>query len=79
MRPVWTNQLGINWTEDDEVGKLLGTPFGLSLSTHDVDAFLQDKIAKKIKYRETQKINLTGGALVVNSVLLSSLFFFLPI
>lgn len=50
FRPTWTNHLGITWAEDDNVGKLLGAPFRLSLSTTDVDNFLYDKIAKKLDY-----------------------------
>jgi hypothetical protein len=32
-RPVWTYLLGITWAEEDSVSKLLGAPFGLSLTS----------------------------------------------
>jgi hypothetical protein len=31
QRPAWTNRLNWQWAAQDEVSKLLGTPFGLSL------------------------------------------------
>lgn len=79
FRPPWTNLLGIKWADEEEVSKLLGAPFGLSLATEDVDKFLYDKIVTKLNYWGTQKINPTDRAEVVNSVLLSTLFFFLSI
>lgn len=76
FRPAWTSHLGITWADDDEVGKLLGAPFGLS---GDVDTFLYEKIAKKLNHWSTKKINPTRRAVVVNSVLLSAMFFFISI
>lgn len=61
------------------MSKLLGAPFGLSLSTHDVDTFLYDKMEKKLNHWSSQKINPTGRAVIVNSVPLSTLFFFFSI
>lgn len=79
LRPPWTNYLGINKAEDEEVGKLLGASFSLSLTSGDIDSFLYDKISKKLDYWSTQKINPTGRAVVVNSMLLSTMLFFLSI
>lgn len=40
LRHEWTEYLGIVWADDDEVGKLLGAPFGLSLTTNDIKHIL---------------------------------------
>ena len=77
--PLWTDRLGITWADEEGVSKLLGAPFGLSLTTKDVDAFLFDKLAKKLIHWSTIRINPTGRSVVANSVLLSSTFFFLSI
>lgn len=45
-RPTWIDHLGIRWAEEEKVGKLLGAPFGLALSTRNVGTFLQEKINK---------------------------------
>lgn len=79
FRPDWTNYLGVTWAEDEEVSKLLGAPFELSLTSGDVDKFLYDKISKKLLHWSTQKINPTGRVVVANTVLISAMFFFLSI
>lgn len=40
----------IKWSEEGQLSKLLGTPFGLNLNTPDVDQFLYTKITKKLDY-----------------------------
>ena len=55
VRPPWTNMLGITWTDEEGVSKLLGAPFGLSLATKDVDSFLFDKLTKKLVHWRTMK------------------------
>ena len=78
-RPSWTDMLGITWADEEGVSKLLGAPFGLSLTSKDVDSFLIDKLTKKLVHWSTTRINPTGRSVVANSVLLSSTFFFLSI
>ena len=78
-RPPWTNMLGISWADKEGVSKLLGVPFGLALTTKDVDTFLLDKLTKRLVHWSTTKINPIGCSVVANSVLLSSTFFFLSI
>ena len=78
-RPPWTDMLGITWANEEGVSKLLGAPFGLSLTSKDVDSFLFNKLTKKLVHWSTTRINLTGRSVVANSVLLSSTFFFLSI
>ena len=78
-RPPWMNMLGISWADEEGVSKLLGAPFGLALTTKDVDTFLLDKLTKKLVHWSTTKINPTGRSVVANIVLLSSTFFFLSI
>jgi hypothetical protein len=78
-RPHWTRQFGWQWAEAGDVSKLLGAPFGLTLSTQDVDSFLVDKIEAKLKYWATTKLNFAGREVIVNGVLISSLLYFLGI
>jgi hypothetical protein len=49
-RPWWTEALGINWAANEDVSKLLGTAFGLSISSGNVDSFLLDRINKALGY-----------------------------
>jgi hypothetical protein len=59
------------------MGKLLGLPFGIDLATGDVDQFLIDKIERKLHYWTTIRLSLAGRTVVVNMVLLSTLWFFI--
>ena len=74
--PSWMDMLGITWADKEDVSKLLGVPFSLSLSTKDLDSFLFDKLIKKLVHWSITKLNPTGCNIVSNSVLLSSTFFF---
>jgi hypothetical protein len=78
-RPAWTDLLGVIWARDDEVSKLLGTPFGMNINSGDVDKFLLDRVNKKLEYWCKLKHKSIGRAVVVNSVLLSSTIFFVSI
>jgi hypothetical protein len=78
-RPRWTEFLGILWAEDDEISKLLGTAFGTSLLSGDIDNFLLARINKSLGYWSTTKINATGRRIIVNGVLLSSTYYFTSI
>jgi hypothetical protein len=71
--------LGVIWADPHSVSKLLGTPFGLSLLSADVNTFLFDRISKKLSYWVTVHINPIGRGVIVNSVLNSSTFFFLSV
>jgi hypothetical protein len=61
------------------LSKLLGTPFGLNLAIMDMDTFLEEKITKKLKYWINIHLSLAGRAIIVNTVLLSTLWFFISI
>jgi hypothetical protein len=78
-RPQWTSQFQWRWAGENEVGKLLGTPFGLSLSSSQVDQFLVDRIHQKIAYWTNIRLNGTGRAVVVNGILVSATLYFLSI
>jgi hypothetical protein len=67
------------WEENKDVSKLLGTTFGLSLSTCNIDDFLPDRIHNSLGYWSATKINSTGHGTIVNSILLSSTFYFTSI
>ena len=79
IRPGWTDLLGVVWARGDEVSKLLGTPFGMTITSGDVDKFLLDRVTKKLAYWCKLKLNSMGRAVIVNSVLLSSTIFFVSI
>jgi hypothetical protein len=78
-RPDWTDDLGISWADEEGVSKLLGAPFGISLSTANVDDFLLEKMSNKLTRWSATKINATGRSVVVNSILLLSMFYFMSI
>jgi hypothetical protein len=78
-RPAWTDHLGIPWATNEDVCKLLGTAFGLSLSAEDSDEFLLARINNSLGYWSATKVNSTGRGIVVNSVLLSSTYYFTSI
>ena len=61
------------------MSKLLGAPFGLSLSTSDVNLFLHKRLTSKLTHWSTTKVNRTGRSIIANSILLSSLFFFFSV
>jgi hypothetical protein len=75
-RPAWSDTLNISWAGDADVNKLLGTVFGLSLTSGDVDTFFLDRINKSLSYWSTTKVNATRRGMVVNGKLLSSTYFF---
>lgn len=78
-RPQWLNAFDWTWANEGDLSKLLGTPFGLNLDTKDVDAFLTAKIEKKLSYWCSTRLSLPGRALIVNQVLLSTLYYFLAV
>ena len=43
---IWLDGYKWKWTEEWDLAKLLGTPFGWNLNTKDVDHFLYSKISK---------------------------------
>lgn len=69
----------MSWASNDSVCKLLGVPFGLSLSTSNVNEFLHNKLAAKLTHWSSAKVNRTGRGVIANGILLSSLFFFFSI
>jgi hypothetical protein len=59
------------------VSKLLGTVFGMNLQAVDIiDTFLKEQVEKRLQYWSTAKLNTTRCGVIVNSVLLSGLIFF---
>lgn len=53
--------------------------FGRNLHIHDVDQFLIKKIPKEFEYWSTMKFSLAGRVVIVNQVLLSTLWFFINV
>lgn len=77
--PRWLASFGCSIAPPGTLSKLLGTPFGVSLATTDVDQFLAGKIKAKLKYWSSIHLSLAARAVVVNSVLLSTLWYFISV
>jgi hypothetical protein len=60
------------------ISKLLGTPFGFFLGFIDVDNLLE-KMQHKLRYWSTTKLSLVGRKVIVNNILLSSLWYFVNV
>jgi hypothetical protein len=67
------------WASVGEVSKLLGSPFGLTLSMQDVDSFLSAKIDRKLAYWSSLKLNAARKEVVANGILISSMLYFLAL
>lgn len=48
--PQWLALFGCAIAASGSLSRLLGTPFGITLATTDVDAFLANKITRKLRY-----------------------------
>jgi hypothetical protein len=77
--PTWLQVFGCQVAVENHLSKLLGTPFGISLATQDIDGFLHQKILKKFTYWRKQFLSLPGRRVIINSILLSTLWFFIQI
>lgn len=75
----WLLHLECPWAEENNLNKLLGTPFGINPLTTDVDSFLRAKITKEFTFWTYVHFSLASRSFIVNSVLLSSLWYFLSI
>jgi hypothetical protein len=78
-RPGWTDQFNWQWATADDITKLLGSPFGLTLSTRDVDQFLIEKVETKLQYWSLVRLNAAGREVITNIVLISALLYFLAV
>ena len=77
--PNWAHAFGWTWAAEGSITKLLRTPFGLSLSTTNSDQFLIDKVKSKLTYWSTTKLSLAAQRLIVNQVLMSTLWYFIAV
>ena len=76
---VWMQEFTCPWAILGHLGKLFGLPLGIDVHTADIDQFLVDKIEKKLSYWTTLKLSLAARSVVVNAVLLSTLWFFVSL
>jgi hypothetical protein len=67
------------WAETCEFSKFLGSPFGLLVSSSNIDQFLIDRTDKKLQYWITQHLNTTVRPVIANGVLISSTLYFLAL
>ena len=71
--PAWAHNFRCTWEAEGNISKLLGTPFGLSITTIDTNQFFIDKVKKKLTYWTSTKLSLAAKRLIVNQVLMSAL------
>ena len=64
------------WAATCDLSKLLGTLFDLHLELHDVDQPLVDKVKAKLKCWSSTQLSLASRTLIVNHVLMSSMWHF---
>lgn len=72
--PAWTGTYHWTWA--------INTPrntFWSKYHTTKIDQFLIHKISKKLDYWSTMKLSLAGRGVIVNQVLLSTLWFFIGV
>jgi len=55
---AWMDNFCFTWVPLGSLSKLLGALFGITLVTQDIDNFLEQKIAKKLKYWTTKRLSL---------------------
>jgi hypothetical protein len=78
-RLSWSRDFGWQWVDSQDISKLLGPPFGLDISIEDTDRFFTTRIEKQLVYWCSQRLNVVGREVIMNSVLISSLLYFLAI
>jgi len=78
-QPPWTNLFQMIWVTEGKVSKLLGTPFGMGISSLSGDEFLIERVLQKLQHWCTMQINSTRRSVIVNYVLLASILFFASI
>jgi hypothetical protein len=69
----WLNHYQWKWAREKNITKLLGTSFGLGLEVKDIDAFLLNKIKKKMSFWCSTHLSLVGRTFLVNQILLSTI------
>jgi hypothetical protein len=63
--------------KEGDASKLLGTPFGIDVDMKNIDEFLVGRLRKNMRYCYIMHLPLVVKVLVINSILASSLSFFL--
>lgn len=56
----WLNHYQWKWAREKNNTKLLGTPFSLGLEAKDIDAFLLNKIKKKLSFWWSTHLSLVA-------------------
>jgi hypothetical protein len=69
----WLNHYQWKWAREKNITKLLGILFGLGLEVKDIDAFLLNKIKKKLPFWCSIHLSLVGKTFIVTQILLSTL------
>lgn len=70
----WVRKYQWKWATNIDLSKLLDMPFDLQLQLQVVDQFLENMVKNKLQYWSSTNLLLTWQTLIVNWVLMSSLW-----
>lgn len=76
---IWLLYYDWIWIKAKKITKLLKILFELFQSILDKDEFLLNKVKKKLNYWKTTKLSLIDRGIIVNHVLLSTIYYFIGI
>lgn len=79
MWPNWTNDFKLPRASPNSIFTLLGIPFVLVMNFANLDDLLNNKIQCKLKCWSSTKLSTIGKVVVVNSIMLSMLWYFVNI
>ena len=71
----WGEAAGLKWLLPGEITRYLGFPFGLRIPQQEKDNKMLSQIRKHLAIWSTQKLSLAGRIMIVNQVVLSSIWY----
>ena len=74
---AWLDFFGCSWVAEQYLAKMLGTSFNIRMDIVDIDAFMMQKIQWKLSYWLSIHLSLAGRQVIINSIFLSTLWFFI--
>lgn len=75
----WVENYQWKWVANGYLFKLLDIPFGLEIKLHDVDHFIVVSIKAKLECWSSTHLSFVGITLIVNQVLMLSLWYFIAV
>lgn len=77
--PGWVEIFPWKWAANGDLFKLFDTPFGLHLEFQNVDQYVINMVKAKLRYWSSTQLSLVGRILIVNQMLISSLWYFIVV